>query len=92
MKKILWIAAAIAGLFASASCQKEIPQDGINGETANVTLTVQTPSVQTRTISDGKKANIVHWVAFDNYGQPVDGLAGTAVIIDKVAQIDVTLV
>lgn len=91
MKKLLFIA-AIAGIFASASCQKEIPQDGINGETANVTLTVQTPSVQTRTISDGKKANIVHWVAFDNYGQPVDGLAGTAAINDKVAQIDVTLV
>ena len=92
MKKILWIAAAIAGLFASASCQKETAQNDIKGDTAQVTLSVRTPSVQTRTISDGKKANIVHWVAFDNYGQPVDGLAGTAVINDKVAQIDVTLV
>lgn len=92
MKKILWIAAAVAGLFAAASCQKEAPQSGVNGETANVTLSVQTPAVQTRTISDGKKANIVHWAAFDNNDKPVAGLAGTAVINGMKAEIEVTLV
>lgn len=92
MKKILWIAAAIAGLFASASCQKETAQNDIKGDTAQVTLSVRTPSVQTRTISDGKKANIVHWAAFDNNDKPIDGLKGTAVINGQKAEIDVTLV
>ncbi len=79
-------------MFASASCQKETAQNGIKGETANVTLSVCTPSVHTRTISDGKKANIVHWAAFDNNDKPVAGLAGTAVINGMKAEIDVTLV
>ena len=92
MKKILMIVAAAAGLLTAASCQKEATQSGVNGETANVTLSVQTPAVQTRTISDGKKANIVHWAAFDNNDKPVAGLAGTAVINGMKAEIEVTLV
>lgn len=92
MKKIIFIATAVAGLFAAAACQKDAVKDGPDGQTATVTLSVSTPSVQTKTISDGEKVNIVHWAAFDNAGKPISGLAGTAVINGKKAEFDVTLV
>ena len=56
MKKILWIAAAVVGLFAAASCQKEttaVPET----EEAIAVLSVSVPqSIATKAYSDGKTA------------------------------------
>ena len=92
MKKILWIAAAAAGLLAAASCQKDVVNDTLEGEETVVTFTVAAPEVETRTISDGEKVNIVHWAAFDNDDKPVKNLAGTAVVNGKTATFTAKLV
>lgn len=92
MKKYFCVVAAAAGLIAVASCQKEIGQEGIAGEKAMVTFSVETPAVETKTISDGEKVNIVHWAAFDNADQPIENLHGTAVITGKTATFNVELV
>ncbi|MBR2065321.1 MAG: hypothetical protein IJ971_11560 [Bacteroidales bacterium] len=92
MKKFLWIAAAVAGLLAVASCQKEGVDGGIKGEETVVTFSVETPEPATKIISDGEKVNVVHWAAFDNSGLPVAGLNGTAAITGKKATFNVKLV
>ena len=92
MKKILWIAAALAGLFAAASCQKEPVQGVIDGEKVTTTFTVALPQTATKTISDGLSADIVYWAAFDENGRALEGMNGTAVVNDRKASFDVILV
>lgn len=92
MKKILWIAAAVAGLFAAASCQKEPVQGVIDGEKVTTTFTVALPQTATKTISDGLSADIVYWAAFDENGGALEGMNGTAVVNDRKASFDVILV
>ena len=92
MKKILWIAAAVAGLFAAASCQKEPVQGVIDGEKVTTTFTVALPQTATKTISDGLSADIVYWAAFDERGGALEGMNGTAVVNDRKASFDVILV
>ena len=68
MKKILWIAAAVAGLFAAASCQKEttaVPET----EEAIAVLSVSVPqSIATKAYSDGKTATDLYYAVYDGKG------------------------
>ncbi len=62
-------------------------------ETAEVSLTLSIPaSVATKAVSDGAKANIVHWAAFDGAGNQIAGLSGSATVTAKSAVIKPTLV
>ena len=67
MKKILWIAAAVAGLFAAASCQKETPAVSLpEGEEAVAVLAVSVPeSIATKAYSDGKTATDLYYAVYD---------------------------
>ena len=61
MKKILLYTAALAGLLAAASCQKE-EIGAVSAGNGNVTFAIQTPGDPvTRTIGDGENVNIVHY-------------------------------
>ena len=56
MKKLLYCAVALAGLFAAASCQQESLEPV--QETGAVTFTVEAPAaLQTRAIADGLNVN-----------------------------------
>ena len=92
MKKIFMIAAAVAGMFAAASCQKDSAIDLANGEKTTATFTVALPDAATKTISDGLSADIVYWAAFDENGGALEGMNGTAVVTDRNATFDVILV
>ena len=60
------IAAAVAGLFAAASCQKE-QVASVKGGEATVTLTVAVPeAIQTRAIAQAEKANIVYFEVWNS--------------------------
>ena len=66
MKRILLIAAAVAGLFAAASCQKE-PVTAVKGGEATVTLSVAVPdAIQTRAIAQAEKADIVYFEVWNS--------------------------
>ena len=60
MKKIILIAAAVAGLFAAASCQKESVPGVIDGEKVTATFTVALPQTATKSISESLSADIVY--------------------------------
>lgn len=92
MKKIILITAAALGLFTVASCQKEPAQGVIEGEKVTTTFTVALPEIATKSISDGLSADIVYWAAFDENGGALEGMNGTAVVSDRKATFDVTLV
>ena len=60
------IAAAVAGLFAAASCQKE-QVASVKGGEATVTLTVAVPeAIQTRAIAQAEKADIVYFEVWNS--------------------------
>lgn len=59
MKKILFFATALAGLFLAGSCQRENLEPAGN----TVTYTVQIPSV-TKAIGDGTNVNKVHYEVY----------------------------
>jgi hypothetical protein len=92
MKKIIFLAAAVAGMFAVASCQKESVPGVIDGEKVTATFTVALPQTATKSISDGLSADIVYWAAFDEKGGALEGMNGTAVVDHRNASFDVTLV
>lgn len=94
MKKIFWIAAAVAGLFAAASCQKESAKAGA----AVVTLSVEVPaSLETKAIAKAENANIVYFEVWNAdwskqlYPVNNDALASEPVV-DKKATVELTLV
>lgn len=94
MKKIFWIAAAVAGLFAAASCQKESAKAG----DAVVTLSVEVPaSLETKAIAKAENANIVYYEVWNAdwskqlYPVNNDALASEPVV-DKKATVELTLV
>ena len=92
MKKIFMIAAAVAGMFAAASCQKDSAINLANGEKTTATFTVALPDAATKAISDALSADVVYWAAFDENGAALEGMNGTAVVTDKNATFDVILV
>lgn len=94
MKKIFWIAAAVVGLFAAASCQKESAKAG----DAVVTLSVEVPaSLETKAIAKAENANIVYYEVWNAdwskqlYPVNNDALASEPVV-DKKATVELTLV
>lgn len=94
MKKIFWIAAAVAGLFAAASCQKE----SANAGDAVVTLSVEVPaSLETKAIAKAENADIVYYEVWDaNWSKqlfPVDNAAlASEKVENKKATVELTLV
>lgn len=70
MKKILFIASALAGLFFAASCQQELDQPETAGKT--VTFTVEAPAaIQTKAIADGLNVDqLIYevWITNDGLG------------------------
>ena len=66
MKKILLIAAAVAGLFAVASCQKDKKVAPETEGDAIAVLTVSVPqSIATKAYSDGKSATDLYYAVYD---------------------------
>lgn len=82
MKKILLITAALAGLFAAASCQKE-EIGAVAPGTGNVTFTIQTPQDPvTRTIGDGENVDIVYYEIYKAEDDHANSLNGGAPLVD----------
>ena len=75
MKKILFFASALAGLFLAASCQQEM-LDPAAGSEQTVTFTVEAPAaLQTKAIADGKNVDeLIYevWIT-DNLGDLTQG-------------------
>ncbi len=94
MKKIFWIAAAVAGLFAAASCQKE----SANAGEAVVTLSVEVPaSLETKAIAKAENADIVYYEVWNaDWSKqlfPVDNAAlASEKVENKTATVELTLV
>lgn len=60
MKKISVIAAAVAAMFVTGSCQKEQPIGDVKGQEATVTFTIDLPSsVQTKSISQAEYTDVL---------------------------------
>lgn len=96
MKKIFWIVAAAAGLLVTAACQKE-PAAGVEGGDAKVTLTVEIPEViQTKAMSQAEHADIVYYEIWNSDWTeqlyPADGVLASAVVDQKKATVDVTVI
>lgn len=64
-----YLCSAVALLLAVASCQKFSDNEGLVGQTENVTISISSPSPVTKTIGDGTKAKVAYYTAF------VDGRA-----------------
>ena len=96
MKKIFWIAAAVAGVFTAASCQKEIQKS--NGSEAVVTLTVDVPeSPVTKAISDAGQTDIVYYEIWNSDWStklyPIDADdVNYATVQNKKATVEFTLI
>lgn len=94
MKKIFWIAASVAGLFAAASCQKESAKTG----EAVVTLSVEVPaSLETKAIAKAENADIVYYEVWNaDWSKqlfPVDNAAlASEKVENKTATVELTLV
>lgn len=99
MKKIFWIAAAVAGMLAAASCQKN-PEPSVTEGDAVVTLTVAMPeSLETKagmSISQAENADILYYEIWNSdWSQqlyPKPGEFATSEVVNKEAVIEVTLI
>lgn len=97
MKKIFWIAAAVAGVLTAASCQKE-SLTGAKGDTGMVTLSVQIPEdLQTKAISQAVKTDIVYYEIWnsdwDTKLYPVNaGELASAKVVNKEALLELVLI
>ena len=93
MKKILFIAAAVAGLFSAASCQKDL-----NSGEAKVNLTVALPDAfQTKAIAQAETVDVVYYEVWNSDWTkqlyPVNNEAlASATVTDKTATIDLVLI
>ena len=88
MKKVLFFASALAGLFFAASCQQETLEPEQMSKT--VTFTVEAPgAINTKAIADGLNVNEVHYAVYktnsgedysiDNSGE-IDGPLAKGVV------------
>ena len=96
MKKIYLIAAAVLGLFAAASCQKEQLAVGAEGG-ATVTLSVELPAVlQTKAMSEADHADIVYFEIWNSDWSeqlyPAENELAFAPVSDRTATIDAVLI
>ena len=99
MKKIFWIAAAVAGVLTAASCQKNPALEVTDGDGV-VTLTVKMPeTLETKagmSISQAENADILYYEIWNSDWSkqlyPKDGELATADVVNKEATIEVTLI
>ncbi|MBO5419152.1 MAG: hypothetical protein J6A22_03615 [Bacteroidales bacterium] len=97
MKKLLLIAAAVAGMSVAASCQKEAPAAGNSGD-VTVSISVEVPNVlETKAIAKAENADIVYyevWTAdWKKQLYPVDNTKlASEPVVDKKATVELTLV
>lgn len=97
MKKIFMIVAAVAGLFATAACQKEI-ENPMNGREVSVSLTVEVPAnLDTKAIAQAEEADIVYYEVWNadwsKQLYPVDNSALASAVVDqKKAVVELVLV
>ena len=99
MKKIFWIAAAVAGVLTAASCQKNPAPEVTDGDGV-VTLTVKMPeTLETKagmSISQAENADILYYEIWNSDWSkqlyPKDGELATADVVNKEATIEVTLI
>lgn len=95
MKKIFWIAAAVAGLFAAASCQKE--NASASGD-VNVSLTVALPeALSTKAMSQADMVDVVYYEVWNadwsKQLYPVDNSTlASETVSNKQATINLSLV
>lgn len=96
MKKIFAIVAAVIGLFAAASCQKEPVAGTLDGDT-KVSLTVEIPEViQTKAMSQAEHADIVYYEIWNSDWStqlyPAEGVLASADVKEGKAVVDVTVI
>ncbi len=90
MKKFLFFGAMVALLLGTAACSSDI-EPAMGGDTP-VSFSVSLgDDIDSRTISDGLKANTLKFAVFEN-GTEITGLAQTVAVADKKATINTKLV
>ncbi|MBQ9556310.1 MAG: peptidase A26, partial [Muribaculaceae bacterium] len=90
MKKCLFMGAMAAMLLGTASCSSDM-EPAMGGETP-VSFSINLgDDIDSRTISDGLKANQLKFAVFEN-GTEIPGLAQTVAVADKKATVTTRLV
>ena len=83
MKKLFfYLSVAMIGV-AAASCQKEVAVE--NPGDGNVTITIQTPGVETKAIADGLNVDIVYYEIYKGEDGHKNSLTGSPLIKNSVA-------
>ena len=78
MKKLFfYLSVAMIGV-AAASCQKEVAVE--NPGDGNVTITIQTPGVETKAIADGLNVDIVYYEIYKNEEGHKNSLTGKPLV------------
>ena len=90
MKKILFLGAMAALLLGTASCSSDM-EPAMGGEVPVSFAIDLGDGIDSRTISDGLKANQLKFAVFEN-NQEITGLAQTVAVADKKATINTKLV
>lgn len=72
-----YLSVAMIGV-AAASCQKEVAVE--NPGDGNVTITIQTPGVETKAIADGLNVDIVYYEIYKNEEGHKNSLTGTPLV------------
>ena len=90
MKKILFLGAMAAMLLGTASCSSDM-EPAMGGEVPVSFAIDLGDGIDSRTISDGLKANQLKFAVFEN-GAEIPGLAQTVAVADKKATINTKLV
>ncbi len=90
MKKILFLGAMAAMLLGTASCSSDM-EPAMGGEVPVSFAIDLGDGIDSRTISDGLKANQLKFAVFEN-NQEITGLAQTVAVADKKATINTKLV
>ena len=90
MKKILFFGAMVALLLGAASCSSDI-EPAMDGEVPVSFAVNLGDNIDSRTISDGLKANTLKFAVFEN-GTEITALAQTVAVANKQATINTKLV
>ena len=90
MKKILFFGALVAMLLGTASCSSDM-EPSMGGEVPVSFAIDLGDNIDSRTISDGLKANQLKFAVFEN-GTEITALAQTVAVADKKATINTKLV
>lgn len=88
--KFLFGMLAIAGIFAT-SCQDQIVPVVNEGESAIVSLQVETPEIATRAFSDGTTATVLQYAVYDAEGNIIKDFTVTDAEIKMTATVELQL-